>query len=83
MHLAGVLNVTADEELSVMKHRTDWRLCPCKVIDLWMGLQSLSALYPCGLKTRPDTTIRDGYPDNLDIRFSTSIQLKSPYTAVK
>ena len=28
MYLPGVLNVTADEELRVMKHRTDWRLCP-------------------------------------------------------
>ena len=27
-HLAGVLNVTADEESRVMKDRTDWRLCP-------------------------------------------------------
>lgn len=27
-HLAGVLNVTADEESRVMKDRTDWKLCP-------------------------------------------------------
>ena len=27
-HLAGVLNVTADEESRVMKDRSDWMLCP-------------------------------------------------------
>ncbi len=33
-HLAGDLNVTADEESRVMKDRTDWILCPGAFQDI-------------------------------------------------
>ena len=63
VHLAGKLNVTADEESRVMKDRSDWMLCPkiFKKINKEMGplhvdlfASRLTTQLPCYVSWRPD-----------------------------
>ena len=62
-HLAGRLNVTADEESRVLKDRSDWMLCPriFRKIDHQLGLleidlfaSRLSTQLPTFVSWRPD-----------------------------
>ena len=64
MYLPGVLNVTADEELRVMNHRTTWRLCPEGGWSL-DGITVTQCLVSALFENKTGHYLRDGYPDLL------------------